>query len=53
MAEKIRNFRQLDIWKKGIEIVKDVYKTVSEFPKHELYGLSAQMQYAQQLNQEA
>jgi four helix bundle protein len=44
MAEKIRNFRQLDIWKKGIEIVKDVYKTVNESPKQELYGLTAQMQ---------
>jgi four helix bundle protein len=44
MTEKIRNFRDLDIWKKGIEIVKDVYKTVNEFPKQELYGLVAQMQ---------
>jgi four helix bundle protein len=44
MAEKITNFRQLDIWKKGIEIVKDVYKTVRELPKHGLYGLTAQMQ---------
>ena len=44
MAEKIKNFRDLDIWKKGIEIVKDVYKTVNEFPKQELYGLTAQMQ---------
>jgi len=25
MVEKIRNFRDLDVWKKGIEIVKDVY----------------------------
>ena len=44
MADKIRNFRDLDIWKKGIEIVKDVYGTVNQFPKQELYGLAAQMQ---------
>ena len=44
MPKKIRNFRELDIWKKGIEIVKDVYKTVNEFPKQELYALAAQMQ---------
>ncbi len=44
MTEKIRNFWDLDIWKKGIEIVKDIYKIVREFPKEELYGLVSQMQ---------
>jgi len=43
MIEKIRNFRDLDIWKKGMEIVKDVYTASSVFPKQELYGLSSQM----------
>ncbi len=44
MNEKIKNFRDLDVWKKGIEIVKDVYKTVSSFPRQEFYGLANQMQ---------
>jgi four helix bundle protein len=44
MVEKIRNFRDLDVWKKGIEIVKDTYKTAESFPKQELYGLASQMQ---------
>jgi four helix bundle protein len=44
MTEKITNFRDLDIWKKGIEIVKNVYRIVSVFPKQELYGLTSQMQ---------
>ena len=44
MDEKIRNFRDLDVWKKGIEIVKDVYKTTEGFPKQEFYGLANQMQ---------
>jgi len=43
MTEKIRNFRDLDVWKKGIEIVKDVYKTTDSFPKQEFYGLVGQM----------
>ena len=43
MTEKIRNFRDLDVWKKGIEIVKDVYKNVDGFPKQEVYGLVSQM----------
>lgn len=41
---KARDFRDLDVWKKGIEIVKDVYGTVSKFPKQEAYGLVSQMQ---------
>ena len=43
MVEKIRNFRDLEVWKKGMEIVKDIYVTSSTFPKQELYGLSSQM----------
>jgi len=44
MTEKIRNFRDLDIWRKGIEIVKDVYETASCFPRQESCGLTGQMQ---------
>ena len=44
MSDKIRNFRDLDVWKKGIEIVKDVYKTVEQFPEQEFRGLVSQMQ---------
>ncbi len=44
MSEKIKNFRDLDVWKKGIEIVKDVYENASDLPKQELYGLASQMQ---------
>jgi four helix bundle protein len=43
MTEKIKNFRDLDVWKKGIEVVKDVYRTVDSFPKQEFYGLANQM----------
>lgn len=44
MIEKIRNFRDLDVWQKGMEIVRDVYEVVSSFPKQEVYGLVSQMQ---------
>ncbi len=40
---KISTYRQLDIWKKGIELVKDVYKVTGSFPQQELYGLTNQM----------
>lgn len=44
MAMKARNFRYLHVWRKGIEIVKDVYEMTSKFPRQEYYGLASQMQ---------
>jgi len=44
MTDKIKDFRDLDIWKKGIEIVKDIYNIVEKFPKQEFYGLVSQIQ---------
>lgn len=38
------NFRKLEIWEKGISLVKETYSFTSSFPKSELYGLSSQMQ---------
>ena len=46
MTEKIRTYRDLDIWKVGIQLVKDVYELTEQFPKHELYGLVSQMRRA-------
>jgi four helix bundle protein len=39
----IETYRDLDIWKKGIEVVKDVYKLTEKLPKQETYGLVSQM----------
>ena len=41
-----RNFRDLKVWQKGMEIVKQVYRTAARFPQKELYGLMSQMQRA-------
>lgn len=35
--------KELNVWKKGIELVKLVYTTTQSFPKEELYGLASQM----------
>lgn len=40
---QIKTYRDLDIWKKGIGIVKDIYAITEEFPKTEIYGLVTQM----------
>ncbi|MBI4401065.1 MAG: four helix bundle protein [Nitrospirae bacterium] len=43
---KIRNFRDLEVWKLGKEIVLDVYRVTREFPREEMYGLVSQMRRA-------
>ncbi|MBL6964943.1 MAG: four helix bundle protein, partial [Anaerolineales bacterium] len=44
MSKKILNYRELKVWQKGIELVKTVYLVTRTFPKHELYGLTSQLQ---------
>ena len=43
MTEKIKSFRDLDAWKKGIKIVRDIYRVTGALPKHESHGLISQM----------
>lgn len=43
---KIRNFRDLEVWNIGKEIVLDVYRATALFPRDEVYGLAAQMRRA-------
>jgi four helix bundle protein len=40
---KIRNFRDLEVWKLGKRIVLDVYPLTKVFPEEELYVLVSQM----------
>ena len=42
----IRCFKDLIVWQKSIELIKDVYRLSLGFPKHETYGLSSQLQRA-------
>lgn len=39
----IKSFTDLEVWKTGHELVVSIYKTTSEFPKHEQFGLTSQM----------
>lgn len=38
-----KNYKELKIWQKGIEIVLDTYELTAGFPKDERFGLSSQM----------
>jgi len=42
----IKTYRELEVWKKGITLVKDTYQLTQRFPKQETYGLVAQMRRA-------
>jgi four helix bundle protein len=46
MDRKIKTYRDLNIWCKGIEVVKYVYSLTETFPKQETYGLISQMRRA-------
>ncbi len=46
MEKNIQSFRDLIIWQKGIDLVKEVYKATKDFPREELYGLTNQIRRA-------
>ena len=43
---RIKDFRELNIWKLGKQIVLDTYRATKGFPKDELFGLTSQMRRA-------
>jgi four helix bundle protein len=43
---KITSFKDLEIWMKGIKLVKEIYLMTEAFPRDELYGLTSQMRRA-------
>lgn len=43
---KVKDYKDLKVWQKGIEIVDKIYAVTAGFPKDELYGLVTQMRKA-------
>jgi len=43
---KLLNYRDLDVWKRSVDLVVDVYTLTREFPRSELYGLTDQLRRA-------
>lgn len=41
-----RPHRKLDVWRRSMELVKDIYGATNAFPKSEIYGLTSQMRRA-------
>lgn len=43
---KVKNHKQMEVWKKGIDIVDRVYDLTARFPKEQRYTLASQLQRA-------
>jgi four helix bundle protein len=39
----VRNYPELIVWQKAIDLVECIYRYTSAFPREELYGLTSQM----------
>ncbi len=42
----MRTHKDLEVWKKSIELVTSIYKLTKGFPKEEMFGLTNQMRRA-------
>ncbi|MGA2678466.1 MAG: four helix bundle protein [Sedimentisphaerales bacterium] len=43
MAAKIKSFQDLEIWKRSMKLVEEIYNITRAFPKDEIYGLTSQL----------
>jgi four helix bundle protein len=41
-----KSYRDLEVWRLGLDLVETIYRSTAEFPKSEIFGLSAQMRRA-------
>ncbi|MCL2119414.1 MAG: four helix bundle protein [Planctomycetaceae bacterium] len=39
----VKNYRELIVWQKSMELVELVYQATKQFPREELYGLTSQL----------
>lgn len=46
MEKRAKTYRDLDIWKISMELVKSIYTATDKFPHQETYGLVSQMRRA-------
>ena len=46
MTCKIKSFKDLRIWQKGIQLVENIYTASKSLPKEERYGLQSQLRRA-------
>jgi four helix bundle protein len=43
---KVKNYQELIVWQRAMDLVEDVYKASREFPREEIYALTSQIRRA-------
>ncbi len=43
---KVKNYQELIVWQKAMDLVEDVYKSSKDFPREEMYALTSQIRRA-------
>lgn len=43
---KVKDYKDLTVWQKGLEIIDTIYILTGRFPKSEIYGICSQMRRA-------
>lgn len=43
MSDEVKSHRDLEVWKKSMELATNIYNITKNFPKEELYGLTSQI----------
>ncbi len=46
MGKSLKTHKNLDIWKRGIKFVEQIYISTRQFPKEEMYCLTSQLRRA-------
>jgi four helix bundle protein len=39
----VKDYRELIVWQKAMDLVEVIYRTTAAFPREEIYGLTSQM----------
>jgi four helix bundle protein len=42
----VSSYRDLEVWKKAVQLAKAVYRMTEAFPRHEVYGITSQLRRA-------
>jgi four helix bundle protein len=43
---RIRSYKDLDVWQRSMALAEDCYRATTEFPREEIYGMTAQIRRA-------
>jgi four helix bundle protein len=42
----VKDYRELIVWQKAMDLVESIYRVTGEFPREEVYGLTSQIRRA-------